>query len=57
VAIFRRSWLWVIYVIVGLVVAWEKHYITLFAIKVAASAVLAVFLWWLVLIGVDLHIH
>jgi hypothetical protein len=57
VAIFRRSWLWVIYVIIGLVVAWEKHYITLFVIKIAASAVLAVFLWWLVLIGVNLHIH
>jgi hypothetical protein len=57
VAIFRRSWFWIVYVIVGLVVAWEKHYITLFVVKIAASAVLAVFLWWLVLIGVNLHIH
>ena len=56
-AVFRRSWFWIVYVIVGLVVAWEKHYITLPVVKVAASAVLAVFLWWLALIGVNLHIH
>jgi hypothetical protein len=52
-----RRWIWVIYVIIGLVVAWEKHYITLYVAKLVASALLAVFLWWLVLIGVNLHIH
>jgi hypothetical protein len=57
VAIFRGRWFWIVYVIVGLIVAWEKHYITLAVVKVAASAVLAVFLWWLALLGVDLHIH
>ena len=26
-------------------------------LKAAASALLAVFLWWLVLLGVNLHVH
>ncbi|HLQ57213.1 MAG TPA: hypothetical protein VK162_23445 [Streptosporangiaceae bacterium] len=46
-----------IYIIVGLVVAWQRHYITVHLLKLALSAVLAVFLWWLVLLGVNLHIH
>ena len=52
-----RRWIWVIWVIVGLIVAWEKHYITLAVAKIVLSAVLAVVLWFLVLIGVNLHIH
>jgi hypothetical protein len=52
-----RRWVWVIYVIIGLIVAWEKHYITLAVAKLVFSALLAVILWWLVLIGVNLHIH
>ena len=53
----RHSWLFVIWVIIGLVVAWERSYITLFVIKIALSALLAIFLWPLVLVGVSLHIH
>jgi hypothetical protein len=45
-----------IYIIIGLVVAWEKHYITVHILKLVLSAILAVFLWWLVLLGVNLHI-
>jgi hypothetical protein len=46
-----------IYIIVGLVVAWQRHYITVHVLKLVVSAVLAVFLWWLPLLGVSLHIH
>jgi hypothetical protein len=52
-----RRWIWVIYVIIGLIVAWEKHYVTLAVAKLVFSALLAVILWWLVLIGVNLHVH
>jgi hypothetical protein len=47
----------VIYVIIGLVIAWEKHYITVGLLKGVLSALLAIFLWWLPLLGVSLHIH
>jgi hypothetical protein len=47
----------IIYVIVGVVIAWLHTYITLALLKVAASALLAIFLWWLVLLGVNLHVH
>ena len=53
----RYSWLFIIWVIVGLVIAWTHTYITLFVIKIVLSALLAVFLWPLILIGVNLHIH
>jgi hypothetical protein len=46
-----------IYLIIGLVVAWEKGYITVSLLKTVLSAVLAVLLWFLVLLGVDLHLH
>lgn len=46
-----------IYLIVGLVIAWQHNYITLYVIKLVLSAILAVLLWWLVLLGVSLHIH
>lgn len=51
------SLVFVIYVIIGLVVAFQRQYITVSLIKSVASALLAVFLWFLVLLGVDLHIH
>jgi hypothetical protein len=53
----RHSWLFIIWVVVGLVVAWERSYITLKIVEVALSAVLTILLWPLVLIGVNLHIH
>jgi hypothetical protein len=57
--IFRRrvGIVFVLYVIIGLVVAWEKHYITVGLLKGLLSALLAIFLWWLPLLGVNLHIH
>jgi hypothetical protein len=45
-----------IYVIIGIVIAWDRHYIGLSWLRAVASALLAVFLWWLVLLGVNLHI-
>jgi hypothetical protein len=55
---FRRIGLvGLIYIIVGIVVAWEKHYITVGLLKGVLSALLAIFLWWLPLLGVNLHIH
>jgi hypothetical protein len=51
------SLLGLIYLVVGVVVAVAKHYITIAVLKVIASALLAVLLWWLVLLGVNLHVH
>jgi hypothetical protein len=48
---------WLIYIIVGLVVAWDRNYITLRLVKADVSALLATLLWWLPLLGVNLHIH
>jgi hypothetical protein len=46
-----------IYVIIGLVIAWDRGYLTLSWLKSLASVLLSIFLWWLVLIGVNLHVH
>lgn len=58
---FRRrrplSLIVLLYIIIGLIVAWDRHYITVDLLKRVLSAILAVLLWWLVLLGVSLHIH
>ncbi|HEY7146762.1 MAG TPA: hypothetical protein VH637_21170 [Streptosporangiaceae bacterium] len=56
---FRRPIhiVWLIYLIVGIFIAWERNYITVHLLKSVASALLAILLWWLVLLGVNLHIH
>jgi hypothetical protein len=55
---FRLKYLVIVaYIIIGLVVAWDRGYATLSWLKTLASAVLAVGLWWLVLLGVNLHVH
>jgi hypothetical protein len=59
-SIFRpRTWglLMFIYVIVGIVIAWQHSYITAYLLKLVLSALLAIFLWPLVLLGVGLHLH
>jgi hypothetical protein len=53
----RHSLLFIIWVIVGLIVAWEHVYITVKYIELLVSAVLAVFLWPLVLLHVNFRIH
>jgi hypothetical protein len=56
---FRRRFglLGLIYVLVGIYVAFAYDYITARLLKGVLSALLAIFLWWLVLLGVDLHIN
>jgi predicted lysophospholipase L1 biosynthesis ABC-type transport system permease subunit len=52
----RFSWLFIIWVVIGLVIAWTHAYITVAILKVALTAALGVFLWPLVLLGVSLHL-
>jgi hypothetical protein len=52
-----RSLAFLIYVIIGIVVAWNHGYIFFAWLKTTASILLAVFLWWLVLLGVNVHVH
>jgi hypothetical protein len=52
----RYHWLTVIWVVIGLVIAWTHAYITVAVLKVALSAVLGVVLWPLLLLGVQLHV-
>jgi succinate dehydrogenase hydrophobic anchor subunit len=59
VAYYRRSGvslIGLIYIIIGIFVAWDKGYINAELIRRVASALLAIFLWFLILLGVDLHI-
>ncbi|MGZ4434508.1 MAG: hypothetical protein ACXVW7_12900 [Trebonia sp.] len=46
-----------IYLVIGGFIAWDHGYLSLAWLRVLASAVLAILLWWLVLLGVNLHIH
>jgi hypothetical protein len=52
----RFSLLGLIYVLVGIYVAWADDYITIRLIKLVVSALLAIFLWPLVLLGIDFRI-
>ncbi|MEV4167999.1 hypothetical protein [Nonomuraea sp. NPDC049709] len=51
-----RALIVLIYVIIGIYVAWVYDYITPGLLRDLAEALLAVFLWFLVLLGIDLHI-
>ncbi|HEY6481608.1 MAG TPA: hypothetical protein VIZ00_16345 [Streptosporangiaceae bacterium] len=55
---FRRRFgiLGLIYIVIGIIVAVDKGYITVALLKAVLSAILAILLWWLVLLGVNLHI-
>ncbi|GAA4569557.1 MULTISPECIES: hypothetical protein [Planotetraspora] len=50
------SFLLLIYILVGLYVAWVHDYLTPTLLRQIAQALLAIFLWFLILLGVDLHI-
>ncbi|MFA1544725.1 hypothetical protein [Actinomadura chokoriensis] len=50
------SLLGLVYTIVGVFVAWDRGYINESLVERVVSALLAVFLWILVLLGVDFHI-
>ncbi|MEV4470518.1 hypothetical protein AB0K18_22100 [Nonomuraea sp. NPDC049421] len=51
-----RALIVLVYVVVGIYVAWVYDYITPGLLRDLAEALLAVFLWFLVLLGIDLHI-
>lgn len=51
-----RALILLVYMIVGIYVAWVYDYITPGLLRDVAEALLAVFLWFLVLLGIDLHI-
>jgi hypothetical protein len=54
---FRPSLLGIVYVVVGIAVAASHDYLkNLDTIRLIASAVLAVVLWPLLLLGIDVHI-
>jgi hypothetical protein len=54
----RLNLLGVIYLVAGAIVAATHHYFTnLHTIQQIGSAVLAVLLWPLLLLGISLHIH
>ncbi|MDH2425534.1 hypothetical protein [Sphaerisporangium sp. TRM90804] len=56
---YRRgvSVIGLIYILIGIYVAWVYDYITPSLLKRLAQALLAIFLWFLPLLGVDLHIE
>ena len=45
-----------IWIVVGVFVAWRHDYITIDLLRRVISALLAIFLWFLVLLGVDLRV-
>jgi hypothetical protein len=45
------------YFVIGGVIAWDHGYLGLGWLRTFASAVLAVVFWWLIPLGVNLHIH
>ena len=52
------SWLTMLYLIAGAIVAATHHYWSnLHTLKAIGSALLATVLWPLILLGVNLHIH
>jgi hypothetical protein len=53
----RFSLLGLIYVLVGIYIAFDYNYIGIQLIKRVLSTLLAIFLWPLVLLGVDLKIN
>ena len=57
-AMYRPSILPLVYVIIGAFVAASHHYYRhAGTVRGVGSALLAIFLWPLVLLGTDLHIH
>jgi len=51
-----RSLVVLIWVVIGIYVAWVYDYITPSILKNIAEALLAIVLWFLVLLGVDLRL-
>ena len=49
--------LFLLYVAIGIFVAWARGYLHLSLLKAILSVVLAILLWWLALLGINLHVH
>lgn len=50
------SLFFLVWIVVGLVVAAQKGYLTVALLRMVLSALLAIVLWPLVLLGIDLHL-
>jgi hypothetical protein len=50
------SLLFVVWIIVGIVIAVQRGYITASLVRAILSALLAIVLWPLVLLGINLHV-
>jgi hypothetical protein len=46
-----------LYLLIGTVVAYDRNYLSTKVLKTLLSALLAVVLWFLLLLGVDLHVR
>jgi hypothetical protein len=45
-----------VYLVIGIIVAYDQGYLTSGLLKRLVSALLAICLWWLLLLDVDLHV-
>jgi hypothetical protein len=56
---FRRpiGFVFLLYLVIGVVVAWARGYLHLGLLKGILSALLAILIWWLPLLGINLHVH
>ena len=52
-----RTLVGIAYIAIGIFISWDRGYLTLAILKIVGSALLVILLWWLVLLGVNLHIH
>jgi hypothetical protein len=56
--VYRGGLLPVVYIVIGAFVAGTHHYFAhTGSVRAVGSALLAIFLWPLVLLGISLHIH
>ncbi len=53
----RFSVLGLVYVGIGIYIAWTHDYLNVRVLKLVLQALLAIFLWFLILLGVDLHVR
>jgi hypothetical protein len=52
-----RIFVILLYFIIGGVIAWDHGYLGLSWLRSLASAIIAVVFWWLIPLGINLHIH
>jgi hypothetical protein len=56
--VFRSRFITLVWVIVGVALASQKHYLSDFGTwRQVLSAILAIVLWPLLLLGINLHVH